>query len=499
MSEPVVGLQPRTGLCLVGSEERRRLRKGPAWAPARFDHDLATAATAQKIYFAPGTVPQYILLREAFSALGESAPTAEQARVIHTRLAADIPFYRYRRQGELWWIENTETRDFGDPFARTDWTVHVTGTTPQPGLPVDGTALADTLGVMPWLGGQHSFDEVAERVGDDPAARALLGHLSRHGALVLGERRSFDLARIPPLLFVSHSSLFVHDGQHSVLIDPLIFPRNRFLAPEGRATEDLLRHADVLVFSHNHWDHFAYDTLVRIPRGQRMVVPRVVEPTLANPPMGDYLRALGFTRVEECGPGDVVRAGEIVVRLMPFFGEPSGIDSRFDAFTYVVEFAGRRLFGSLDASADEAGRMEPVIDQVARLGPIDYFLFGSSDLRHDPLYPAARLRYYSNELITRPDLVRYHPSTHDVERWCRRLQPRLAIPYAEFVFDGVMGPDADTTALEGNFADYWTALSNCGRPIPEALPAWREALADLRASIDATLVMLHPMQGLRDA
>ena len=214
--------------------------------------------------------------------------------------------------------------------------------------------------------------------------------------------------------------------------------------------------------------------------------------------MAGYLRAFGFDNVREVDPWDVIELGDLRVDIVPFFGEPAGLDSRFDAFTYLVEFGGRRLYGSLDACHDEAGTMEPIIDAVAARGPLDIFLFGASNLHHRPMYPAARVRHFSNELRHRPDLVRYHPNCDDVARWAARLRPRYAIPYAEFVFDGSAAPDVDLTAPSGDtFAAYWDAHRVRLGDATDPLAAWRSDLAGLRQRTAAQLVMLQPMQGVR--
>jgi hypothetical protein len=173
-------------------------------------------------------------------------------------------------------------------------------------------------------------------------------------------------------------------------------------------------------------------------------------PSLANPPIAAYLNSLGFFNVRECEPGGAIDIAGMCLRFFPFHGEPFGLNSVFDAFTYHVSCAGRTLFGSVDACFNEANDMEYVIEQVAALGPLDLFLCGVSGQQHCLPYAAAGLRYFSNELAERQELIRYHPTIDDAVRWSKILKPQITIPYAEFVFRSGTQPDLDYDALTRN-------------------------------------------------
>jgi hypothetical protein len=180
------------------------------------------------------------------------------------------------------------------------------------------------------------------------------------------------------------------------------------------------------------------------------------------------------------------------VTFVPFFGEPFGLDSRFAAFTYRIRTNGKTIYGSLDACHDEAGEMNPVMRRLGEEGTVDVFLFGSSAQKHDPIYRAANMRHYSNELVRRPDLVRYHPNVDDVARWCGMLRPKAIVPYANFVFYGTTLDDARLSA-GANATSYWQSL---GDDAPPYARPWQSELDRLMRMAAPPLVMLHPMQGL---
>jgi len=141
--------------------------------------------------------------------------------------------------------------------------------------------------------------------------------------------------------------------------------------------------------------------------------------------------------------------------------------------------------------------MEDVFQLVAERYKPDMWLFGSSNQMHSNGYSAAGPRCLSNELQARPDLMQYHPNVVDVERWMRILRPRYVMPYAQFILDGRQCSDLHLNALARTdvYSDYWRDF------VPDRLPAesvaqWRCQLEHIVALQQATLVMLHPLQGI---
>jgi hypothetical protein len=80
------------------------------------------------------------------------------------------------------------------------------------------------------------------------------------------------------------------------------------------------------------------------------------------------------------------------------------------------------------------------------------------------------------------------------------LQPRFAMPFAHFIFDGRHGPDIDLDRPGRRdadlFSDYWQDFTPAGFE-PDILSAWRNQMNRLRQRATAEVIMLHPMQGLR--
>lgn len=447
---------------------------------------FAEAASAQGVYFEPGTISQARQIRMKLRALGERFPSADQVQ--QALAEVDTSLYDMQVESDRWYLRNKTQPTFDNPFEGRRWILLLEAPQGWRAVGIRGS-LERALDLLPWLDGTHSAPEITDAILNNPAAIQLLQDLLALEVVTGGPAIEVDLEALPEFQFLGHSGFFVRDGSDLLLVDPMLVPSTRALA-SSPLLEPMLARASGILISHNHWDHLHYPTLTRLPRDIRIVVPRVRRPSFSNPPMAAYLRALGFTRVEERDPGDEIQLGGITLRCVAFHGEPFGLNSRFDALTYHIRFGTKTLYGSVDAAFDEEGDMEAVIDEVASWGAPDLFLFGSSGQQHDPPFLAAGLRYFSNELVERPDLCRYHPTVVDAERWARKLQPRALVPYAQFLFTGDRAAHVRGDAfLNGNDVSLGQ--------IPRRHGEWAQSLAEMAHKLDKPMHLFQPMQGIR--
>jgi L-ascorbate metabolism protein UlaG (beta-lactamase superfamily) len=479
------------GLWLVAPEEQPH----GGDQPGRY----AEAGAAQKIFYEPLSITHDLRLEAAFETLGKGAPTVDEAYAMFQSVAREVDRYAFEADGEIWHIRNRSRPVWeDDPLVGRRWVLllrtHASEATAR--VELEGSEVATALAWLPLLDGRHGEAEITDAAKETAAGARVLAALESIGALILLPEEPFAPYELPELLFMSHSSVFIRGDDASILIDPAILTSTELLAHErvGRRPFQIASSVDAVIVSHHHWDHLSFQTMLRVPRTTPIYVPRATRSTLANPPLKTYLTAFGFEDVREVGDWEHASIGDIEVTFVPFFGEPFGLDSRFDAFTYLVRTNGKTIYGSLDACHDEAGNMDPVMRRLGEEGAIDVFLFGSSAQRHDPLYRGAFMRHYSNELVRRPDLVRYHPDVDDVLRWCGPLRPKAVIPYANFVYFGAPLEDVHLDPGRSNVDAYWASL---GERAPAYARPWRDALERFAKSAPAPLVMLHPLQGLR--
>lgn len=438
-------------------------------------------ASAQTAYLAPGSLAQAGTLRRALAGLGEDFPSALAAERVFRELRDRVPDYALECAGGMWRITNRSPATFDPPFGKRDMRLFMETAVGLRSLPVPAASVLDILALFEVLAGDAPIAAVTEFA----AERELdaLGALLAGGMLEPGEIAPVADTGLPDFVFLGHSSFAVHASSTMVVFDPVILPANAAAAGPDRPLAALVRAAVAIVISHHHWDHLHFQTLAQLPRAMRLIVPRAGALSLANPPIAGYLRALGFTEIIECGPGDTIEIDGVTIRFFPFFGESFGLQSRFDAFTYHVSFRGRTLYGSVDACFDEAGTMEATIAAVAELGALDFFLFGSSGQRHLQPFAAGAPRQFSNELESTPELLSYHPTLTDVSRWAKILDPAFLVPYANFVFNS------------DSLGDLCISARNEIRGARKKVA--NDDLARLGREVNSTVLSLSPMQGLR--
>ncbi|MDH6696893.1 MBL fold metallo-hydrolase [Streptomyces griseoviridis] len=168
-----------------------------------------------------------------------------------------------------------------------------------------------------------------------------------------------------------HATCTVEDSGVRVLTDPLFARRLAHLRRRRGAVPppDAWR-ADLALVSHLHADHLHVPSLERLAPGTRLLVPRGASRTVPG------LRRLTRLTLTEVAPGDLVRVGDLAVRVVSARHDgrrlPVG-PHRSPALGYVVEGEGRTYFagdtGLFDAMPDEVGPVDTALLPVGGWGP----------------------------------------------------------------------------------------------------------------------------------
>ena len=191
--------------------------------------------------------------------------------------------------------------------------------------------------------------------------------------------RWIDIAPQPPatrrdgrdvvVTFIGHSTFLIQSAHGNVLTDPMFSSRASpvpFLGPRrvhvpGVRLEDLPR-IDVVLLSHNHYDHCDLPTLRRLAERHN---PLVVTP-LRN---GDLVRKADVDKVEELAWWQESRKAPFPLTLAPaqHFSARTPFDRNQALWgSFVFELAGRRMYFGGDTGYSEHFRVIR-----ARLGRMD--------------------------------------------------------------------------------------------------------------------------------
>lgn len=483
---------PKLRWTLVAEEDMGRVEL--LWAAGRdglaggYRHSMS----GQFVFYRSGTFADRLLIAQRLKELCVPYPNIRQASSAFHLVQSEVKNYDFDQSDDIWFIRNTTPKDCPQRLGMIDvrliveclgkpYTTFLSSDHVKPALKLL-EALAERSTIESAFGRAESLDML-------PLLRKLL----LDDQLIVDDQPAFPAdPLIPPILFLGHSSICVSSQDCTVVFDPVCLPETS--APNGRDMLAIARRADFIVISHHHWDHLHFQTLCLLPRDKVIIVPKVLDASLVDPPVALYLRSLGFENIIEHQPGDVLSLSpEFTLRFFPFRGESFGIGSVFSAFTYHVTFSGKTLFGSVDSCHDERGDMDETISQIASLGSLDFFFFGSSGLSHFPPYAAGGVHHFSNELMYRPDLVRYHPTFDDAKRWVDVLKPRFLLPYAQFIFRSVVSEDLHIDSLREN--DFIVQQHDHIRH-DSSKSKWLEDLEFFAKRVRRPVVLLTPMQGL---
>ncbi|MEU3147386.1 MULTISPECIES: MBL fold metallo-hydrolase [unclassified Streptomyces] len=168
-----------------------------------------------------------------------------------------------------------------------------------------------------------------------------------------------------------HATCTVEDARTRVITDPLFARRFAHLRRRrGALPPPDARHADLALVSHLHADHLHVPSLALLAPGTHLLVPRGARRAVPA------LRRLTHLRVSEVGPGDVLTAGDLVVRAVPARHDGRRLPlgrHRSPALGYVMEGEARTYFagdtGLFDTMAEEVGPVDVALLPVGGWGP----------------------------------------------------------------------------------------------------------------------------------
>ncbi len=214
------------------------------------------------------------------------------------------------------------------------------------------------------------FDAIRDLLGLDRTSDGALERLLTEDACPNPKpAMTDDMVRIRHF---GHACVLIKWKGVSILVDPCI---GTCIAGGdiGRPSfDDLPKYIDFALITHNHHDHFALETLLRIrSRVGCMVVPRAFGLYYGDVSLALLARKLGFRNVVELDALERIELPDGEIMAIPFFGEHGDLPHAKNA--YVVRCGSQRTLFAADSDC-----LEPCLYEHIRnvLGPIQNVFLG---------------------------------------------------------------------------------------------------------------------------
>lgn len=121
--------------------------------------------------------------------------------------------------------------------------------------------------------------------------------------------------------YFGHACILVETARRAILVDPAISASVAASVPRFTYA-DLPENIDCVLITHDHQDHVLLDALLQLrQRIGRVIVPRNVAGSLADPSLRLIFQALGFRDVVELDELQPIQVGGCTITGVPFLGE----------------------------------------------------------------------------------------------------------------------------------------------------------------------------------
>lgn len=172
--------------------------------------------------------------------------------------------------------------------------------------------------------------------------------------------------------YFGHACILVERGNVAILVDPVL--SYTYESTISRYTyADLPEFIDVVLITHNHWDHILLETLLQIRHKTGLVVvPRSSGGALQDPSLKLALERIGFRHVRELSELESIDAGDAQILGVPFLGEHADLAVP-TKLAYVVTLGSERLMFAADSCNVEPRLYEQL---RAQIGPVDTLFLG---------------------------------------------------------------------------------------------------------------------------
>lgn len=173
--------------------------------------------------------------------------------------------------------------------------------------------------------------------------------------------------------YLGHACVLLQTKNTSILIDPLLGYQADIASTDRYTAHDLPEIIDYVLVTHNHQDHFLFETLLQLRHKiKTIVVPSNNNGSLADPSLRLILKKLGFNNILTLEEFDEISLLDGKVTALPFYGEHGDLSIQTKA-SYHIKLANKTFMFLADSN-----NLDPELYVTIRqmIGDVDTVFIG---------------------------------------------------------------------------------------------------------------------------
>jgi len=208
---------------------------------------------------------------------------------------------------------------------------------------------------------------------DIPASKQLLfnSFFSTKSPLKL-EDRNYKEQGIR-IRYFGHACMLIQTQSISILFDPVLSYDTQDTRLDRYTFSDLPDQIDYVIITHNHQDHFIFETLLQLRHKiKHIIFPANNKGSFQDPSIKLILEHIGFKSLIELEEMQTVSLPDGLIFSLPFFGEHSDL-SIHSKLSYCIKLFDQTLMFAADSNNLDPFLYDHIVDCI---GPIDMLFLG---------------------------------------------------------------------------------------------------------------------------
>jgi L-ascorbate metabolism protein UlaG (beta-lactamase superfamily) len=171
--------------------------------------------------------------------------------------------------------------------------------------------------------------------------------------------------------YFGHACILLQTAEINILIDPTLGYNFDGMREDRFSFADLPDHIDYVLITHNHQDHFLFETLLQLRHKiGTMVVPSSNNGSHADPSLKIMLKHLGFRKIITIDEFDDIQlGGDDKIIALPFLGEHGDLNIHSKR-AYYISLQQKSFLFLADSNNLDADLYQHIVGQVGKVNTI---------------------------------------------------------------------------------------------------------------------------------